>query len=75
MEEQVREVRLMFTRRYRLTERECPVCGTRFVGTTRRVYCGPPCARKAAWARRGAEWNANRNAKRRAAKAEVSGDA
>jgi hypothetical protein len=33
--------------RRRRVERECPVCGRRFTGTTRRRYCSPSCSVKA----------------------------
>jgi len=40
--------------RRRTEERDCPVCGSRFIGTTRRIFCSPSCATRTYWARHGA---------------------
>lgn len=70
MEPTKKEVSVAFVRHYTLVEHTCPVCNTVFTAPRLRVYCSPACTRKAAWERHGAEWNANRKARRKQVKAD-----
>ena len=49
------------TRRERLYEKVCPICGRTFTGLARQRYCTPTCVRKADYARHAA---ARREARR-----------
>lgn len=60
MAETIKEIELHFTRRLTQHEHTCPVCGTAFQGAKIAVYCSTKCAKKAAWDRNGAKYNANR---------------
>lgn len=50
IEQQV-SVRYTYTRRLRLEEKQCPVCGKRFEGVKKRRYCSRACQAKADYAR------------------------
>jgi len=63
----VKEVPVSFTRKYALVAHTCPVCRTVFQGPKLQVYCGPVCARKAAWERNGGKANEGRREKRQKA--------
>jgi len=64
----VREIKLQFTRRIPLIEKACPICGMTFAGPAQRKYCSSRCVQRHDWAEHGAERNARRNEKRRQAR-------
>ena len=50
LEQQV-SVSYTYTRRLRLEEKRCPVCGKTFVGVRKRKYCSRRCQAKADYLR------------------------
>ncbi|MGH7961151.1 MAG: hypothetical protein ACRERD_04900 [Candidatus Binatia bacterium] len=50
IEQQV-AVSYTYTRRLRLEEKHCPVCGKQFEGVKKRTYCSRQCQAKADYAR------------------------
>ena len=63
MSEAEKQVSVSFVRRYKTSERSCPVCGTVFQAPRLRVYCSSDCKLKASWERNGAVFNERRRAR------------
>lgn len=55
--------RTSYTRRLRLEEKTCPVCGKTFEGVKKRQYCSRACQSKADYARHAAQYRRHRREK------------
>lgn len=45
--EKTKTIRVSFTRKIRLEEKTCPICGTTFTGAKIKKYCSRACQNKA----------------------------
>jgi predicted nucleic acid-binding Zn ribbon protein len=72
MDEERVEVR-QIQRRVRLLTKQCAVCGTRFEGTTRRLYCSTNCGQKVSYQRHRAKRRAEQSERYLARKAAKKG--
>jgi len=52
----VKEVPVSFVRRFQLSEKTCPVCGQRFMGTKKAEYDRVACRQKANYQRHAKEY-------------------
>lgn len=60
-----REVKVSFTRRWRLEEKVCPQCGSKFVGVKKQRYCSRACQNKANYQRHANRYRKDRIARYR----------
>jgi predicted nucleic acid-binding Zn ribbon protein len=56
----VKEVAVSFVRRIPLVEKQCVVCGKRFAGTKKSVYCSQACKSRANYQKHGEARRAHR---------------
>lgn len=66
--ETVKEVAVSFVRRIRLEEKTCLVCGSKFIGPKKNLYCGRACQNKAHYERHAKEYRQARMEKYHAEK-------
>jgi endogenous inhibitor of DNA gyrase (YacG/DUF329 family) len=71
--EKVKEVPVSYTRKVRLVEKTCPVCGKKFEGVKIRKFCSRSCQNKADYERHAKEYRQARMERYRAEKKAAGG--